>query len=288
LDYKNILAIVISYNGKQNLIKTVNALSGKVGHTLVVDNGSDKESLLVIETLESRQDVSICYLGQNKGIGYALNKGVDWALKQKFEWILSMDQDSIIDVKMVEEFCQVITKHPQITCLAPLVNVFGDTKGFNRGDLTKQIYPVKYAITSGNLVKTSTITNLNGYDESLFIDGVDFDFSLKVKSLGEEIFLVPQSKLYHSLGAQHNLPSWLSRFYTAHSPLRRYYMFRNWGYIFQRYFFKHPFFILKSTFLHILLFLLILIYDDEPRKSARYIFYGIKDYFKNRTGPFYE
>jgi GT2 family glycosyltransferase len=49
MNSKDVLAIIVSYNGLQKTRQTVDALRKQVGHVHVVDNGSDAESLGVVD-----------------------------------------------------------------------------------------------------------------------------------------------------------------------------------------------------------------------------------------------
>lgn len=283
MEQTDIIAVIVSYNGAKDLLKTVNALQDKVGHIHIVDNASSSETQEVLDQLNQKSNISIAYLSQNEGIGYALNTGVKKGMEMGFAWLLTMDQDSIVADTMVQEFCKAINQDDSLVCLTPTITVFGADSTFNSRKNKENT--VDYAITSGNLVKLSVFETIGFYNEKLFIDCVDFDFSLRLRLAGFRIHLVPEAKLFHQLGEEHHLPKILSWVYTSHSPVRRYYMFRNWGYILQRYFSKFPLLIIKSTIIHIILLLIIPFYDKKPGESMRFIYYGLSDFFKNQYGP---
>src|SRR5437660_8825208 len=94
---QDVLAVVVSYNGLQKTRQTVEALRGQAGHIHIVDNGSDEESLGVLEPLEREPDITVERLGENRGIGYALNRGVQRAQEMGCKWLLTMDQDSVVN-----------------------------------------------------------------------------------------------------------------------------------------------------------------------------------------------
>jgi len=283
LDYDQIVAVVVSFNGENDLLNTINALQGKVGHIIIVDNGSINTTLSILKSLEHETNISIIYLNQNKGIGYALNIGVKKGRELGYTWVLTMDQDSIVSKNMIEEFCVAINLDSELHCLVPTINVFNNENSFNNIKNNKNV--VNYAITSGNLVKMTIFDVIGLYNEKLFIDCVDFDFSLRLRKAGFKINIIEKAKLFHQLGEEHNIPKLFSWFYTSHSPLRRYYMFRNWGYIIQNYFLKFPWFIIKATIIHLLLLTVIPFYDKKPKESLKFIYYGFRDYFKNQYGP---
>lgn len=278
-----VLAVVVCYNGQDEILATVAALINQVGHVHIVDNASSYKTLTILEKLEKQNNISVTYLKVNSGIGHALNIGVYTAQKMGFEWLLTMDQDSILSENLIDEYCTSIEKNKNLTCLTPTVCVFKNANTFNTSKNNQNT--VSYAITSGNLVKLSVFNEIGLYNEKLFIDCVDFDFSLRLRIKGFTINLVPNAKIYHQLGEQHNVPKLFARFYTSHSPLRRYYMYRNWGFMCEKYFLKFPGFITKSSIIHVILLFLIPFYDKNPIKSLANVGRGFKDYFKNQFGP---
>jgi rhamnosyltransferase len=91
-------------------------------------------------------------------------------------------------------------------------------------------------LTSGSLFRTEVYLNAGPFDESLFIDCVDIEYCLRLRSMQLCIAEAEDAILVHSLGRTtvhkmlgKNLPV------TNHSPLRRYYMTRNSLYVVLRY-----------------------------------------------------
>jgi rhamnosyltransferase len=250
------LAVVVSYNGLDQLSKTVHALLKRVCHVHIVDNGSGIESLNILSTIEQESGVSVVRLGSNRGIGYALNQGVALARKMGCDWLLTMDQDSVIDPGMLRAYDAVIAERADCVCLTP-----------RRDERASQTAPrrVTYAITSGNLVRVGLFDEIGLYDH--------------------DIVLVPGAVMQHQLGEAIALPAWVRPFYARHSPARRYYMYRNYLYLAERHLWRFPIFIVKLGILQVLLLPFIAVFDREPLRSYRAVIRGIVDYFARRSGP---
>ena len=274
-----ILAVVVSFNGLRKTVETLDALIGRVDHVHLVDNGSRPESLQLLDSAVRSGKVSLERLSRNEGVGYALNCGVRAARRLGYDWLLTMDQDSRIDDNMLEAYKAAISRSPDLVCLTPNVVVNGHGPPNTGG-------PVDFAITSGNLTRMDVFDSVGEFDEQLFIDGVDLDFSLRVRHAGKQIVRVEGAILYHELGEPQVTRSWLSKFYMAHSPLRRYYMYRNHLYIMQRYGLKFPLFVAKATLVQLLHFVTIVIYGSNRIESLRFMLYGISDFVRRKTGPF--
>ena len=144
---------------------------------------------------------------------------------------------------------------------------------------------VPYAITSGNLVHVALYTEIGTYDEGLFVDCVDFDFSLRVRRAGYRVIRVSSAVMRHQLGeTASDLPPFVRRIYARHSPARRYYMARNYLYLAERYLLAFPMFVMKLGLLQSLMTVLIAPYDTDPSASYRATARGVWDYLRRRHG----
>jgi rhamnosyltransferase len=277
----DVLAVVVSYNGLYKTRETVDALRGQVGHVHIVDNGSGAESLDVLESLEHEPGITVERLGENRGVGHALNLGVKRAKQLGFSWLLTMDQDSVVDSAMVHAYRSALERAPTLVCLSPCVTKNGTKERATNG-------AVPYAITSGNLVRVSVFDQIGLYDEGFFVDCIDFDFSLRLRRAGYVVHGVAAALMQHQLGEVRKVPNFLRRCYAEHSPVRRYYMSRNFMYLLERYALQFPVFILKLAISHLVLLVLIGIYDPSPLTSYRAILKGIWDYLARRDGIYAE
>jgi len=272
-----IMAVIISFNGGSKLLETVRALIGQVEHLHIIDNGSSEPTQAILDVLEAFQGVSITRLAENLGIGAALNLGVAKARAGGFAWLLTMDQDSRADQDMVRAFKECIQADSTRVCLTPTLVVHG-TPG------SEEEMEVAYAITSGNLVKLELFEQIGLYNEDMFIDCVDFDFCLRLQAKGHRIFRVGKARLHHELGDPHQTNRPLARFYTQHSPLRRYYMYRNFLMLWEKHSRGFPWFMFKFFLAHLILFILIPFYDIQAQKSLTAIILGVLDYSHGCTG----
>ena len=276
-----ILAVVVSYNGATRLRETVAALRPQVGHLLVVDNGSEAPTLAILDELERSAGVAVTRLGRNTGIGHALNLGVQRARELGASWLLTMDQDSVAEAGMIPAYLAALAERPGLVSLTPSFTGA-------RPESANAIEEVASAITSGNLVRVSLFDAVGLYDESFFIDSVDFDFSLRLRRAGHAIHRVPAAVLGHQLGEAREIPSLWRRYYSEHSPLRRYYISRNVLYMVERYLFRFPLFILKLAAAHLLELVLVGFFDPRPGESYQAALRGVGDFFRRRQGPYLE
>jgi rhamnosyltransferase len=165
-----------------------------------------------------------------------------------------------------------------MACLTPQYSKHGLEAGL-------EIRRIDYAITSGNLVRMDVFDKIGTYDEEFFIDCIDFDFSLRVRRAGLSIVRVGAARMQHALGDKACTIPVIGRVHTFHSPLRRYYMYRNGLYLTSRYAGEYPGFVCKLALVNALYLVTILLFGDQRLESIRYIAYGLGDFFRNIKGP---
>lgn len=276
---RDVFAVVVSYCGHDKIAKTIEALVPQVGLVYVVDNGSDALTLHVLREMQARRLISLNELGSNRGLGHALNIGARKANELRFSWLLTMDQDSVPAPDMVAAMLALASRSAA-RCISPNLIVHGERSGRLRGGT------VGYAITSGNLVHLDVWRRAGPYNEDFFIDCIDFDFSLRARRCGFPIHKEPAAILHHELGQRTEIPAFVRRHYTQHSPMRRYYMFRNFLYLAQLHVLREPRFIGKLFLSHILLFVLLLAYEPQLKKNLTYISRGLLDFFRGKRGAY--
>ncbi len=280
MNYENVLAIVISYNGATKTIDTLKRLKQLGISILIVDNGSSSESLKLIRHC-GLSNIHIIELHENMGIGFALNVGAKFAIANRYKWIMTMDQDSLVRPDILNHYQRYLTTHPNVRSMVPTV-VCGVPVTIGRHE-----HEVEYAITSGHVLNLDLFKTVGFYNEELFIDCVDFDFCLRLRLANEKTVRIPTAIIEHELGLPHSKTSWLGKFYSIHSPIRRYYIYRNYFYLLKRYSSKFPKFIFNTTLSHILMLVAIFLYEKNSKENFRYILKGVLHGLIGKYGRLY-
>lgn len=226
-----ILCGVVLYNPNiERLIENIQAVENQVDRILLIDNNSSNFN--IINGLYNKKGkIEIKHNNTNTGIASALNQIVNYARENNFDWVLTLDQDSICSCDMISNMIKY-SDMDNVGILCPL-NI--DKENYCNDNTNKTIGEMEWCITSGALTNVKRTFNCN-YDEKMFIDMVDYDYSLQVKKAGLKIIRVYNSILYHRLGELET-----KRFFgaiievTNHSPLRRYYYARNVCYVIKKH-----------------------------------------------------
>ncbi|MBU3601785.1 glycosyltransferase family 2 protein [Polynucleobacter sp. AM-25C3] len=274
----DILSVIVSYNDAFALQRCVDSVLSQTGYVHIVDNNSNPEVQNALLRLQAEEGLSICKFPENRGIASALNEGVRRAQLLGCKWLLTMDQDSALGFEMIQLYCDYLKKNPQVVSLTPSI------QDLNRRHVVEEGGVVEYAISSGNLVRVDVFDKIGLYNDALFIDSVDFEFSLRLRAAGMMIHRVENAKMAHRLGGTVGKGNFLKRFYTNHSPTRRYYMARNTLYLIEWYGMKFPLFMLRLLAVSLCSFAAIIVYGPERMESIRCIVLGVFDYARRRLG----
>ena len=112
------------YNHPQNIKALIAALKAYELPVIVVDDGSNEASKLILAELERADDILLLTRAQNGGKGIAMKDGFKFALERGFSHVLQIDADFQHDAALIGEFLRQSRAHPQsIVCANP---IYGD------------------------------------------------------------------------------------------------------------------------------------------------------------------
>lgn len=278
LSKEDVMAVVITYNPDLDILNNVYSIIKQVNELLIIDNCSGSNDLL--KTIEKDYKVKIIYNNENMGIAYALNQGLVLAKNKKYKLFLTMDQDSLLCENCVDNMINILNNNQDIVSVGP--NYFSDVN-----DSNVSYEEVDCLISSGNLVYTEKALDVNGYTEELFIDAVDFDFSLALRSRNGKLALVKNAYMKHNLGEILTLNyCGFVKNITTHLPIRYYYITRNHYYIRKKYIKKFTKFCVKLEILMWKSLIKRLIFHPNRKLNLYMAIRGIKDAKKLKYGKY--
>lgn len=286
---RNIAAVIITYNTGNEFSKNVLSLKKHVGEVIVIDNGSNKETLSMLRGL--KEEITLIELNENKGIAYALNRGIEYAVNNDFQWVLTLDHDSTVSDSMISNMLSVYnsideSEKEKIVMLTPKHVEEKQMDVVSKSQENKWEY-VLTEITSGALTKADFYKN-ELYDEKLFIDLVDHDYCLRINSMGYKIIRVNSAILIHNLGEsiQKKILG-ITITPTNHSALRRYYMSRNRKYIWNKYRGTFKEWVIKDKIRFLNEIVKIIAFEDEKLNKLKMIKLGLNDYKDKKWGCYF-
>ncbi len=245
-----VVAIISAFHPPEDLPGRVSALNQQVLHTVVVDDGSDASgSNPVLQKLEEI-GCTVIRMPGNVGIAAALNAGISQALATwSPDYVLTLDQDSALDEGYIAAALDTCDRARDRGMDVGLVSAQSHN-GLNVPLLSRRAeFPEAFdPLQSGALIPVSTLKTVGMLDERLFIDCVDSEFNLRVRSHGLATLIGMGCNMTHALG--HAQPMMLfgwhvsvlgvKRHVHSHAPFRVYYMTRNSIYLWRQYGARFP------------------------------------------------
>lgn len=271
----HIIAVIITYNPDINrLDKNIVSAICQVDDLVIVDNCS--ENIEDVVNVVYRNNVHLISLKKNEGLAFALNKGFDFANSICAEWVVTLDQDSVLPNDYINKASRFFKLNDVgiITCKYKEKNL---DAVISKNNSDKAFFFVNRSITSAGVVRVEAYNRIwKGYDNDLFIDYVDFDFSIKVRQKGYKILFMNDTVLEHELGDS----KWRRFFftkvrYTSHSSLREYYIARNIVIFVNRYWKTES--VLRDVFSLLKHYVFITLYDEARINKLQSLNKGLFD-----------
>ncbi|MFT8869625.1 glycosyltransferase, partial [Liquorilactobacillus nagelii] len=230
-------ALLVTFNPNiPKLKESLNRIINQVSKVIIVDNGSNNISS--IKKLSVQLEIKLLDLKKNYGIAGAQNRGFEFFFKNNFKWVLTLDQDTMVPFDTVKKMRASKKFKDSSTAILAMKYYDPDWKSAQIKRVTekqRENETQKWRIiSSGNLVRTDVWNLVDGFDEWLFIDQVDFDFNAKVILAGYKIWQVNNLIMEHEIGKSIKKPVLTmmllfkpNEFILDHSPMREYYIARN-------------------------------------------------------------
>lgn len=263
------------------LIENIKTYINPLDTLLVYDNTENFSSELEAAVCAISDKIIYKHFGQNQGIAKRLNQAIEYAVQKGENHLLMMDQDSsfkdgdffkyigyIIENKLERVAQFGVNCQPAFT---PISNT-----------------PEKAIslITSGSVLAIDFIQQIGKFDENLFIDFVDTEFSHRITNRGYVNLQFTNIVLKHSIGTRvegRSLVSFKKSLRIIHSPIRVYYIIRNGLYLLyskkectsiQKKDVKRTLMVVKNDF----------IYNPQLFKVYKYALLGVWDFLTNKMG----
>lgn len=226
----NIAGVVILYHPDiQLLSENIKTYVQGLKQLYVYDNSETKTPGIEEVLRKLHPSIQYHYFNANEGIAMRLNRAVEEAARNNFDYLLTMDQDSSFKEGDFEKYKFQIQS-------AAYTNVaqFGVNCQPNFTISKDQPEEVLTLITSGSILNLSLIKNIGLFNENLYIDFVDAEFSYRVIQSGYINLMFSNIILNHALGEQiegRSLANFKKTLRIIHSPIRVYYIIRNGLYL---------------------------------------------------------
>jgi rhamnosyltransferase len=227
-----LVGIIIAFNPEiSKLISNVESIITDVDQLLIYKNSIIENE----EYFQNKFGKKILFLGNenNVGIGKALNQGVNWAKENGYTHLLTLDQDSYFKNGHLANFRKIIEfQKSNINIGIFIPNLVYKNQLLLCGN--DQPYFVLDGITSGSIFPLIIFDKVDGFNNYLFVDCVDYEFCYRIKyQYGLNTLLIPNVHLVHELG--YSTKSVLGFTTLNYNSIRTFYLVRNHIMLWKKY-----------------------------------------------------
>ncbi|MDP3726851.1 MAG: glycosyltransferase family 2 protein, partial [bacterium] len=115
---RSIAIVILSFNGEKDTLECLKSIKnlktdGFELLTIVVDNGSDKK-FSIYNSQFSNTKLKVIRNEENLGFSGGNNVGISYALKKNADYICILNNDTIVDKDLIEEFLKLAQSNEEI------------------------------------------------------------------------------------------------------------------------------------------------------------------------------
>lgn len=262
------------FRPKEESVAYITALHTLFDCVYVYDNSSDNSAY--------KAQLGTCcryyFNGRNDGLSIAFNCCLDAAADDGIDYLLLLDQDSMYDIDVLRRLmAEIQTEAPNASvairaCKAQPTDHEHLTLPETHTNEERKV------ISSGSFISMAAVRDHRlRYEENLFVDYVDDEFCMQIRSKGLKIlchnrYILPQQLGYRYRGR------------ICHSPVRHYYMVRDLGYFNKKYYSR-----VKTelkSFLFLIKDILNALQEDRTAEKIVCALKGYGDYLYGKHGEY--
>lgn len=277
-----VAAVVTTFKPDGSILANLKRIAVQVGLVILVDDtdqtaeggGPDFSKISNLRYIKNKANI---------GIAASLNEGVKRAAEEGFNWVIALDDDTLVSETYVADVFEFIQGNQ-----LPDIGLVACSRGVGVGASSRneeKFFIKRTLITSGSVFSVDVFRRVDGFDEGLFIDLVDFDFCTKIRRIGRSIIMLNKFGMDHRVGnSQMKNFAFLRFVIYNHAPFRLYYQMRNVFFFVKKHFTFDP---LLSTYIFLDVFRLplkALLFEREKLKRLSYLAAGLLDGLIGRRG----
>ncbi len=302
----SVASVTVSHNAQAILPRQMSALlrqSRPLQEIIVVDNHSSDRTCEMLG--EKYPHVTRLRLPSNLGVGGGYAAGLEYAAREKgHDWVWLLDDDSVPGDDGLENLLKALD-FPECAggdmgVLAPVPVEPGSQLAcpgllWRNGwiepafDVSQQaVLLVDAVISSGSLIGREVVEKVGLPRADFFMDFVDYEYCLRIRSHGYKIAMVAGSLLNHTVGNVRTVKFlWHSRTRVDNAPWREYYLSRNQTFTIWNHYpdWQNKFFIIRCLLRHAAG---IVAFGKEKRACLGMILTGFMDGRAGKLGIRYQ
>jgi len=226
----NIAGVVILYHPNLDLLSAnIQTYVSGLKQLYVYDNSETKTPGIEEVLTTINPSIQYRYFNANEGIAKRLNQAMDQVVLNQYDYLLTMDQDSSFDSGVFDQYLQLVDAYSKENVAQFGVNC--DPKHIPISDIP---FNADSLITSGTILNLAVFQKVGKFDEKLFIDFVDVEYSLRASYMGYQNIIFTNIIMKHAIGylkLGRSFKNFKKTLRILHTPIRVYYIIRNGLYL---------------------------------------------------------
>ena len=218
-----VVTIILNWNGCDDTIacvRSARALRDVENTILVVDNGSTDNSLARLRA--EFPDLWLLETGVNLGYAGGNNAGIRAAIGSGAEFVWLLNNDTTVDSGALAALVAALKQHPDAGIAGSKIYYaaqpdtlwsaggryttpygFAESRGIGTRDVGQYDLPedVEFATGCSLLVRREVLDTIGPLREDYFMYWEDVDFNAAAAAAGWQILYVPDSRVWHKVGA---------------------------------------------------------------------------------------
>jgi rhamnosyltransferase len=220
-------AVIPFYDGDIKKVQNDVSILNENGWNVIVVNNLNYAQSSLGEVVINNDNLNGIAGAFNVALKYIRN---DKEFSERKAYILFLDQDSIVDGENLQLYMIEIEKYPNFAIYGAMpidANGRQYRTHSNRHTIESNSYIINpsFIISSYSLIPLETFDVCGDYLETLFIDSVDYEYSLRVRQKELNIVILKNIRFIHTVGVKSVLL--LGKRVVVSSPFRNYYQVRN-------------------------------------------------------------
>jgi rhamnosyltransferase len=199
-----VAAVITTYNCYTSIERTILAIVNQVDKVIIVDNGSEPETLYAIRGAIERNRLQNCEFlpqGRNLGIGAAMNIGVRAALAAGAAYIFTLDDDTEASPGAVAELVRCFedheAQHVGIVWAQWIGEVNSPQTSYGQGGTPQTVERIP---SSGCMIGREVFESVGMFREDYFLDCTDYEYCARIISAGWRVLTCPTATVLHRPG----------------------------------------------------------------------------------------
>ena len=235
-----VISVVLNTNHREDTLQCMTSLNQNTykNHKIILlDNASTDGTVDAVRLL--LPEIMIKELQRNLGYAGNNNLGIQAAMEQEADWVFLLNEDTTLSSDCISHLVSVGESDPTIGIVGPMVyhhnepeiiqSAGGRMDKYYRGwhlgqdEPDQGQFPLPHSVDwisgCGIMVRRALIEQVGAIDERFFYYVEEFEWCLRARKAGWQIYHVPQAKLWHKGVQRNNQPKPAVTYYATRNRL---------------------------------------------------------------------